>query len=138
MTALFLSMLLLFLLLFVRHLDRIDMPLIEGNDTSSPTTNGSFQNYDNDNNAYILAQKNAANIQFLNKRLEDIKKIEDEYQGLTNSVKINTTSIQQISKAIATQASQMTGLPPDAKSVPPMPPFSTPPPAPMPTPQAQA
>jgi hypothetical protein len=86
--------------------------------TTSGTTNGSanlgYQNYDDQNNANILAQKNTANIQYLNERLNDIKSLENEITNLTNSVKVNTTSIKQISQIIQQQIHKMTGISPSS------------------------
>jgi hypothetical protein len=86
--------------------------------TSPGTTNGSanlgYQNYDDQNNANILAQKNTANIQYLNERLNDIKSLENEITNLTNSVKVNTTSIKQISQIIQQQIHKMTGISPSS------------------------
>ena len=86
--------------------------------TSSGTTNGSanlgYQNYNDQNNANILAQKNTANIQYLNERLNDIKSLENEITNLTNSVKVNTTSIKQISQIIQQQIHKMTGISPSS------------------------
>jgi hypothetical protein len=98
-----------------------------GTSTSSPTTSGTtspgttngsanlgYQNYDDQNNANILAQKNTANIQYLNERLNDIKSLENEITNLTNSVKVNTTSIKQISQIIQQQIHKMTGISPSS------------------------
>lgn len=91
------------------------------NDTVS-SGNGSanlgYQNYDNDNNAYILAQKNAANIQYLVERLNNIKSLEGEIQTLTNNVNLNTKSIKQVANVMSQQVGQITGITPSvAKNV---------------------
>jgi hypothetical protein len=89
---------------------------------SVPSGNGSanlgYQNYDNDNNAYILAQKNAANIQYLVERLNNINSLEGELQTLTNNVNINTKSIKQVANVMSQKVGQITGITPSvAKNV---------------------
>lgn len=89
---------------------------------SLPSGNGSanlgYQNYDNDNNAYILAQKNAANIQYLVERLNNINSLEGELQTLTNNVNINTKSIKQVANVMSQKVGQITGITPSvAKNV---------------------
>lgn len=133
MKFLYFTLILFFALLIVKSYDSEDR-IIEGitssgttssgTSTSSPTTssgnttNGSanlgYQNYDDQNNANILAQKNTANIQYLNERLNDIKSLENEITNLTNSVKVNTTSIKQISQIIQQQIHKMTGISPSS------------------------
>ena len=138
MKFLYFTLILFFALLIVKSYDS-EEKIIEGitstsspttssgTSTSSPTTSGTtspgttngsanlgYQNYDDQNNANILAQKNTANIQYLNERLNDIKSLENEITNLTNSVKVNTTSIKQISQIIQQQIHKMTGISPSS------------------------
>ena len=71
-----------------------------------PNTN--YQSYQN-NNPMILAEKNAANIQFIKQQLDELTDIKKKMEVLNNSVEENSYNIQQISKIAASHANQITG-----------------------------
>lgn len=116
MLFLFLLITLFFMLLMLKSYDN-NIMLYEGMTNESDTSgNGSanigYQNYDSNNNAYILAQKNAANIQYLKERVEKNSDCEKEIENLTNSVNLNSSSIKQVSKIMTQEMSKMTGVSP--------------------------
>jgi hypothetical protein len=123
MKFLYFTLILFFALLIVNHNneDKIIESVTTSNSTNETSANSSsnmvsngsanlgYQNYDDENNAYILAQKNTANIQYINERLNDIKSMEDEITKLSNNVKINNVSIKQISNIISHQINKLSG-----------------------------
>ena len=111
----------LFMLLIINHTSKT----IEGltNEESTENNSGSansasYQNYDANNNANTLAQKNAANIQYLEERLQKINTMETTIQSLTNNVKLNTNNVNQLSKLLVQQAHKLTGVSPNTKNIP--------------------
>lgn len=85
--TLFFSLLILFA--FIRHLTK--PTIIEG-------ATGKYQNYSDD--PLILAKKNAANIEVLKQKI-------DEISGLSGTVKTNTDTIDKNSKSITSLMSSM-------------------------------
>jgi hypothetical protein len=65
------------------------------------------------NNAFILAQKNAANIQFLKEQIDGINTLKTEVLDLSNSVAFNTTNINKLTTATAHEANNLIGMPKD-------------------------
>jgi hypothetical protein len=122
----------LFILLIINHTNKTIEGLTNEEPSSTPDPSGSsssgsvssgsvsasYENYDANNNANILAQKNAANIQYLEERLQKINTLETSIQSLTNNVKLNTNNVNQLSKLIAQQAQKLTGVSTNAKSIP--------------------
>lgn len=75
------------------------------------TGNNQYKNY-SDDNPLILAEKNAANIQFLKQQIDDIYNYKSQILDLKNVVEQNTYNINQISDVAAQQAHQLTGTKP--------------------------
>ena len=112
MLFLYLAIILFLALLIIKSYDN-DFKIIETIETQTPGSL-SYQNYNDENNAYILAQKNAANIQYLQERLKDTESLENEIKTLANSVKLNTTSIKQVAKIMSQEIGKATGVTPGA------------------------
>lgn len=111
MYALLFTLLLFFLLLFV--MDKDKMSLIEGvsnPDSSEVTSSTTYQNYSG-SNPMILAEKNAANIQYLQGRLKNLQNLEKEFTSLQTGVTNNKNAIQQIAQLASQHISQTTGIP---------------------------
>lgn len=115
MLFLFLIVILFFIVIIGLHSNKIIEGLensSDSSDSSESTTSGNYQSYNN--NPAILAQTNAANIQYLKQRLDDLKKVEDDIQTLNKNVNVNTTSLKQLSQISASKAQQLTGISPSA------------------------
>ena len=72
-----------------------------------------YQSYDtnNQNNAFILAQKNAGNIAYLKERIDSMESsdINQEIQDLSGNVQTLQTQVNGLVQAQQQYASQMTG-----------------------------
>ena len=109
MYAVFFTFLLFFLLLFV--MDSKKYRFLEGATNQNDTTQSdSYQSYSG-NDPMILAQKNAANIQYLQGRLKDLQSLEKNFTSLQTDVKNNKSAINQMSQLAAQHLSQVTGVP---------------------------
>ena len=80
------------------------LPLVEGLDNQ-------YQEYDtnNPNNALILAQQNAGNIEYLKGRLNDIQGMSQQFQDLSGNVASLQTQVNGLVQAQNDYANQMTG-----------------------------
>ena len=90
--------------------------IIEGatnkNGTENGTENGTdFQPYSQDN-PLILAEKNAANIQFIKGQLDEIYNVKTMILDISNAVALNTYNVNQIANVAAQQAHKLTGTTP--------------------------
>jgi phosphoenolpyruvate-protein kinase (PTS system EI component) len=104
--ALCFSILLLFLLLFIikKEPGAIVEPMEDNSSLTSSSQCSSYQKYD-DNNPMMLAQKNAANIQFLEQRIKDLHDIQ-------NQVESNKKAITQMAQLASKHLTQSSGITP--------------------------
>lgn len=109
MYALFFTLLLFFLLLFVRSNNDA---LREGvtNNTGSNST-PTYQSYSG-TDPMILAQKNAANIQYLQEKLKDLQGLESNFNSLNSKISSNTDNIKKMAQYAAQQITNQTGITP--------------------------
>ena len=119
MYALFFSLLLFFLLLFVMNKEESIHENLENKTTSSSasspstsTTPTTYQSYSG-SNPMILAQKNAANIQYLQEKLKDLQGLETNFNSLDSKVDKNTDYIKKMAQYAAHQITQSTGITPN-------------------------
>jgi len=70
-----------------------------------------FQPYSQDN-PLILAEKNAANIQFIKGQLDEIYNVKTMILDISNAVALNTYNVNQIANVAAQQAHKLTGTTP--------------------------
>lgn len=104
MYAIFFTFLLFFLLLFV--MDKKKHRFLEG----AANQKDSYQSYSG-NDPMILAQKNAANIEYLQERLKELQSLEKNFTSLQTDVKDNKSAINQMSQIAAQHLTQVTGIP---------------------------
>ena len=80
------------------------LPLVEGLDNQ-------YQQYDtnNPNNALILAQQNAGNIEYLKERMDDIQGMSQQFQDLSGNVSSLQTQVNGLVQSQQDYANQMTG-----------------------------
>jgi hypothetical protein len=90
---------------------------IEGLTNNDGQTTG-YQSYPKDD-VYMLAQKNAANIEFLKGKYDTIQNLETMIYDLSRNVALNTTNISQIAQQIANASQQLVGRSPGDTSPPP-------------------
>ena len=116
----------LFLMIIVYTLVSNSNKIIEG--ATGKKEDDDFQSYSQDN-PMILAQKNAANIQFIKGQLDKIYNAKTMILDISNAVALNTYNINQIADVAAHQAHQLTGTTPadssNSSSEIPTPPLST-------------
>ena len=99
----------LFLMVIVYTLVSNSNKIIEG--ATGKKEDDDFQSYSQDN-PIILAQKNAANIQFIKGQLDKIYNAKTMILDISNAVALNTYNINQIADVAAHQAHQLTGTTP--------------------------
>ena len=115
----------LFLMIIVYTLVSNSNKIIEG--AKGKIEDDEFQPYTQDN-PMILAQKNAANIQFIKGQLDQIYNAKTMILDISNAVALNTYNINQIADVAAHQAHKLTGTTPaddQSSSGPPPPSLST-------------
>ena len=106
MHALFFSLLLFFMLLFLNNMN----PHRENMTNDSEDNNVSkYQPYSG-SDPMILAQKNAANIQYLQERLDALQKVEKNFNALNVTVDQNTNNIKKMAQYTANHITQATGI----------------------------
>jgi hypothetical protein len=93
---------------------RVNVEGLTNNDTQST----SYQSYPKDD-VFILAQKNAANIEFLKDKYDNIQNLENMIFDLSRNVALNTANISEIAKQIANASQQLVGRTPGDTSPPP-------------------
>ena len=103
----------LFLIVIVYTLVSNSNKIIEGATGKKETDD--YQTYSQDS-PMILAQKNAANIQFIKGQLDEIYNAKTMILDISNAVALNTYGINQIADVAAHQAHQLTGTTPDEDS----------------------
>ena len=99
--AILFSIILLFLLLFLNHSK--PEKIIES------LTQPKYQPYP-DNNPMILAEKNAANIEYLKGRLNQLAIQRSEFDSLEDKVSKNTDAIKQMSQLATQHITSSTGI----------------------------
>lgn len=92
---------------------RVNVEGLTNNDNTQ-----SYQSYPKDD-VFILAQKNAANIEFLKGKYDSIQNLEDMIFDLSRNVALNTANIAEIAKQIANASQQLVGRKPGDTSPPP-------------------
>lgn len=92
---------------------RVNVEGLTNNDNTQ-----SYQSYPKDD-VFILAQKNAANIEFLKGKYDSIQNLEDMIFDLSRNVALNTANIAEIAKQIANASQQLVGRKPGDTSTPP-------------------
>ena len=122
MYALIFSLILFFLLLFVSHTKTESIVEYATNpDTSDdsaqveqtslvPQTSVVPQTYQT--NPMILAEKNAANIQYLKEKLQDVQILSQNFNSLQTKVDTNTENIKKMAQYATKQITQQTGITP--------------------------
>ena len=108
----------LFLMIIVYTLVSNSNKIIEG---ATGKTENEFQPYSQDN-PMVLAQKNAANIQFIKGQLDEIYNAKTMILDISNAVALNTYNINQIADVAAHQAHKLTGTTPADDNSSPRPP----------------
>jgi hypothetical protein len=78
---------------------------------ASSKNEADFQPYSQDN-PLILAEKNAANIQFIKGQLDEIYNVKTMILDISNAVALNTYNVNQIGTVAAQQAHKLTGTTP--------------------------
>ena len=75
--------------------------IIEGMDTTATTTSQQYQPYDmnNPNNALILAQQNAGNIQVLKQQVDKVIGLDKEVQDISGNLATLTTQVTNLMTA---------------------------------------
>ena len=104
-----------FIILIIYQIFLGNIQMREGFDTSSPSTSqpGQYQPYNtNDpNNAMILAQQNAGNIQVLNQQIQNLMDLNQEVQDISANVVSLQSQVTAIAQAQQQYTSQMAAQP---------------------------
>ena len=121
MYALIFAFILFFLLMFV--MDKGEQVLVEGvTNQNDSTTNENKSTLDPDdaaglkyssytnNDPMILAQKNAANIEYLQERLKELQTLEKNFTALQTEADSNKSAIKKMATAITHHFSRATGI----------------------------
>ena len=125
MYALLFSLILFFLLLFVSHCRNKTLKEYATNPDNSDDNNDSndsvqvpqtsvvqtYQPYTG-NNPMILAEKNAADIQYLKEKLQDVQNLSQNFNSLQTKVETNTENIKKMAQYATKQITQQTGITP--------------------------
>ena len=102
----FINILIIFFILLITYQIILGNNIIEGLDN-----NKSYNSYDTNNpeNALILAQKNAGNIDYLNSRFDDVQGMYKQVQDLSGNVQTLQEQVNGLVTAQQNYANQMTG-----------------------------
>ena len=120
MYALVFSLILFFLLLFVSQtktesiMEYATNPETSDDSDQVPQTSVVPQTYQSytGNNPMILAEKNAANIQYLKEKLQDVQVLSQNFNSLQTKVDTNTENIKKMAQYATKQITQQTGITP--------------------------
>jgi hypothetical protein len=98
------NILIIFFLFLILYQIFLANNIIEGLDNQ-------YQQYDtnNPNNALILAQQNAGNIEYLKERMDDIQGMSQQFQDLSGNVASLQTQVNGLVQSQQDYANQMTG-----------------------------
>ena len=94
--------LIVFLLVII---NKCSVKIKEGLDDNNKTSE--YQEYGQ--NSVILAEKNAANIEYIKEQLDKFRTIEEEIFKMKTEVKENTFNIQQIAEVAEKEANNLVG-----------------------------
>ena len=113
---LLINILILFFIILIGYQIILANHVIEGLDNANTTNNtntanASYNPYDtnNPNNALILAQQNAGNIDYLKQRFDSIQGVFQQVQDLSGNVATLQDQVNGLVSAQQQYASQMTG-----------------------------
>ena len=100
----FFLFLILYQIFLATRITEARLPLVEGLENQ-------YQEYDknNPNNAIILAQKNAGNIEYLKSRMDGIQGLFQQVQDLSGNVVSLQNQVNSLVQAQSDYANQMTG-----------------------------
>jgi hypothetical protein len=98
------NILIIFFLFLILYQIFLANNIIEGLDNQ-------YQQYDtnNPNNALILAQQNAGNIEYLKERMDDIQGMSQQFQDLSGNVASLQSQVNGLVQSQQDYANQMTG-----------------------------
>jgi hypothetical protein len=113
MQGLIIFLIVFFMILIIYQIFLANFTIKEGLDTSSSDPSGQYQPYNtNDpNNAMILAQQNAGNIQVLKQQMDDLTGLSQEVQDISANVVSLQSQVTAIGQAQQQYASQMSSQP---------------------------
>jgi methyl-accepting chemotaxis protein len=107
------NILILFFIILIGYQIILANHIVEGleNNTTTATNANTYTPYDTNNpdNALILSQKNAGNIDYLKQRIDNVQDIFQEVQDLSANVSALQDQVNGIVSAQADYATQMTG-----------------------------
>ena len=111
------NILILFFIILIGYQIILANHIVEGLENNTTATNANATNantytpYDTNNpdNALILSQKNAGNIDYLKQRIDNVQDIFQEVQDLSANVSALQDQVNGIVSAQADYATQMTG-----------------------------
>ena len=110
---LLINILILFFIILIGYQIILANHVIEGLDNANTTNtaNASYNPYDtnNPNNALILAQQNAGNIDYLKQRFDSIQGVFQQVQDLSGNVATLQDQVNGLVSAQQQYATQMTG-----------------------------
>ena len=106
-------LILFFVILISYQLFLANFDIIEGMDSNSTSSSSSttYKPYDTTNpaNALILAQQNAGNIGYINKRINNVQDMSKQIVDLSNNVQDLQTQMNGLASAQQQYATQLTG-----------------------------
>ena len=106
-------LILFFVILISYQLFLANFDIIEGMDSNSTSSSSSttYKSYDTTNpaNALILAQQNAGNIGYINKRINNVQDMSKQIVDLSNNVQDLQTQMNGLASAQQQYATQLTG-----------------------------
>lgn len=99
------NILIVFFIFLILYQIFLATKIIEGMDNSQYTP------YDtnNPNNALILAQQNAGNIEYLKQRIDSVQSMNQQFQDLSGNVQTLQTQVNGLVQSQQEYANQMTG-----------------------------
>ena len=106
------NILILFFIILIGYQIILANRIVEGLENNANATNANtYTPYDTNNpdNALILSQKNAGNIDYLKQRIDNVQDIFQEVQDLSANVSALQEQVNGIISAQADYATQMTG-----------------------------
>ena len=86
--------------------------MVEGmENNSNSNSNANYKKYDlnNPNNALILAQHNAGNIEYIKQNLDNLQNLNNEVQDISGNLISLQNQVNQIAEAQQNYANQLTG-----------------------------
>lgn len=107
----FFSFLILYQIILDYFKDSIVEGMIDAEPTISSNKNKDYKQYDKNisDNAFLLAQQNAGNIEYLKQRIDSVENINQQVQDLSGNVTTLQTQVNGLVQAQQDYANQMTG-----------------------------